>query len=491
MKIEFRKLTDIKPYEHNPRRNDAAVAAVAESIRQFGFRQPIVVDAEGVIICGHTRYKAANKLGLAEVPVHVASELTPTQVKALRLADNKTHELAEWDRALLPQELQALLDDGFDIESIGFSADDIDTVTDTGGDPKTRTLSDRFLVPPFTVLDARQGYWQDRKEEWLNLGIQSELGRHDENASGGGGLTYSTSSQPIAVYKAKETYEAKVGRKVSWEEFYEANPDAYCQPGTSIFDPVLCELIYRWFCPPGPAPGGTILDPFAGGSVRGIVASRIGRQYVGVELRAEQVEANRAQAERICTDPIPVWIEGDSRDIRDLAKDVQADLVFSCPPYADLERYSDDPRDLSTKQYAEFRQLYSEIIQATCAMLKPNRFACFVVGDLRDKAGFYRDFPMHTIEAFESAGLRLYNDAVLVTQLGSLPVRVAGQFTKSRKLGKTHQNVQLFYKGTIKEFTKAFRLVKHHENVMLFAKGSPEAATAACGQVEVTTVTED
>ena len=95
MKIEQWKLSDIKPYPGNPRQNDAAVDAVAESIREFGFRQPIVVDAEGVIICGHTRYKAALKLGLEKVPVHVATDLTPAQIKAYRIADNKTADLAD------------------------------------------------------------------------------------------------------------------------------------------------------------------------------------------------------------------------------------------------------------------------------------------------------------------------------------------------------------------------------------------------------------
>lgn len=484
MEIELRNVSDIRPYDQNPRRNAAAVEAVAASIKEFGFRQPIVVDAEGVIICGHTRHKAAQKLGLAQVPVHVARELTPVQVRALRLADNKTHELSEWDLELLPKELQALLDDSFDIESIGFSADDVKAITDTGEDPKARKLTERFLVPPFSVLDARQGYWQSRKEEWLTFGIESELGRHEDGA---GKPTFSVSSQPIHVYKEKAAYEDKIGRKVTWEEFYAANPDAYCQPGTSIFDPVLCELVVRWFCPMG----GTVLDPFAGGSVRGIVASRLGRKYVGVELRREQIEANRKQAERICTDPMPEWIEGDSLEIQKLAAGVEADLVFSCPPYADLERYSDDPRDLSTMEYAEFRRVYREIVTAATAMLKANRFACFVVGDLRDKAGFYRDFPMHTVEAFEASGLRFYNDAVLVTQIASLPVRVANYFTKSRKLGKAHQNVQVFYKGALHAFKEDFQLVKHHENVMLFAKGSPEEATADLGEVEITTIAED
>lgn len=220
------------------------------------------------------------------------------------------------------------------------------------------------------------------------------------------------------------------------------NPDLDVpQSGTSIFDPVLCELSYRWFCPPG----GHILDPFAGGSVRGIVASCLGFAYTGVELRGEQVAANQAQA-HIGTGPAPVWVNADSRNIATAAPGAY-DMIFSCPPYADLEVYSDDPADLSTLPYDEFLPAYEEIIAATAALLKPDRFAVFVVGDVRGKDGNYYGFPWHTIAAFEKAGMRLYNEAVLVTAAGSLPIRAGKQFRTSRKLGKTHQNWLCFVKG--------------------------------------------
>ena len=121
MQVEQRPIDNIRPYEGNPRLNDAAVDAVADSIRQFGFRQPIVVDEDGVIVVGHTRWKAAKKLGLQTVPVHVAADLTPQQRRAYRLADNKTAERAEWDVELLPIELGELRDEGVDLKLLGFS----------------------------------------------------------------------------------------------------------------------------------------------------------------------------------------------------------------------------------------------------------------------------------------------------------------------------------------------------------------------------------
>ena len=124
MHIEFWNIEDVKPYERNPRKNDAAVDAVAASIREFGFRQPIVVDEDGVIVVGHTRYKAALKLGLATAPVHVARDLTPEQARAYRIADNKTSDLSDWDMELLPAELAAL-ETHFDWQLFGFGQDEL------------------------------------------------------------------------------------------------------------------------------------------------------------------------------------------------------------------------------------------------------------------------------------------------------------------------------------------------------------------------------
>lgn len=221
--------------------------------------------------------------------------------------------------------------------------------------------------------------------------------------------------------------------------------------GTSIFDPVMCELAYRWFSPPN----GVVLDPFAGGSVRGIVAAKLGREYIGCELRPEQVEANRAQAAKICADGVmPAWHIGDSA-VTIPKMDVAADFVFSCPPYGDLEVYSDRVDDLSGMSHGEFICTYRLIIEAAVSKLKADRFACFVVGDFRDKKGFYRNFVSDTIGAFEAAGARLYNEAILVTAVGSLPIRVGKQFSSTRKMGKTHQNVLVFSKGDPKKATAA------------------------------------
>lgn len=313
--------------------------------------------------------------------------------------------------------------------------------------------------PPFSVWNAREGWWQDRKRAWLSLGIKSELGR------GGGedGQDARTFGQDLmrgehVVGKARLAPGGGGGGawlggpKTASSDNFGVGAVEEGATGTSIFDPVVCELAYRWFCPPG----GQIIDPFAGGSVRGIVASHLGRKYVGTELRREQVEANWLQLPT-AADPKPDWRNADSRDIARVCFDVQADMVFSCPPYADLEVYSDDPADLSTLSYDAFLEAYRHIIKETCSLMKDNRFACFVVGDVRDKKGNYRNFTGDTVEAFRSAGLHFYNEAILVTAVGSLPVRVGKQFAAGRKLGKTHQNVLVFVKGDGKKATQAMQ----------------------------------
>jgi Pyridoxal-phosphate dependent enzyme/ParB-like nuclease domain len=705
------------PWAKNPRRNDAAVDVVAASIKELGFGAPVVARrADLRIIAGHTRVKAALKLGLRRVPVRLL-DVDEATADRLALADNRLGEVAEWDDAALLPLLQQYVADA---ELLGWTEADVEALVrasrDDGGAAAAAsaaaTLAERFVVPPFTVLDARQGYWRDRKAAWIALGLKSFLGRENivqgAQAPKPGRTAYST--QHLAAYR-------KAGSS-------EAPPDAGVKMDLSIFDPVLCEVAYRWFCPPG----GVVLDPFAGGSVRGLVATRLGRRYYGVDLRAEQVAANRGQWEelaprfrprvsepivdayqgsrtplerrgsvwfkredqfaiagvaggkvRTCwelakgavglvtagsraspqvnivahiarrlgipcrvhvpagelspellsaqasgaevvqhrpgyntvivararvdaadrgwteipfgmecveavrqtaaqvavlpkrvrrivvpvgsgmslagvlhglqaarstvpvvgvvvgADPterldryappgwrdrvtlvrsaldyheeapvtelegvpldpiyeakcIPIvepgdllWVVGIRETARVVVQDVaptwvvgdatrlgavrglpaQADLVFSCPPYMDLEVYSDDPADLSAMDDAAFWQAYRAAIAAAAARLRDDRFAVWVVGELRGPDGTFKGFVPGTIAAFAEAGCRLYNDGVLVTPLLTLPMRTGNSFTGSRKLGRAHQTV------------------------LVFVKGDPRRAVAACGDVAV------
>ena len=346
---EWVPIASLRAWDRNPRRNDAAVQAVAASIERFGFAAPIVARrADGEVIAGHTRLKAAALLGLERVPVRFV-DLDPADAHLLALADNRLGEIAEWDAP----SLQGILDSYAvtDQQIAGWSSEDVATLArdalaaiDLPSPGRaTGILAARFLVAPFSVLNAREGWWQERKRLWIGLGIRSELGRvsellgtspsrndpqfyakkreveqrlgreltweefvrehHGTTAAQhvNGVLMKSDSGNDPLYYYKKQEAEARLGRALSTEEFqreHYAGPESY-ESGSSIFDPVLCELAYRWFTPPG----GVVLDPFAGGSVRGVVAGVLGRSYIGIELREDQTLENERQALAICGAP--------------------------------------------------------------------------------------------------------------------------------------------------------------------------------------------
>lgn len=298
--------------------------------------------------------------------------------------------------------------------------------------PPELSLRDRFVIPPFSVLETKQDYWIRRKRAWLSLGIQSEVGREDGLIGG-------------------------------WADFADPSKE-YANGGphaTSVFDPVLCEVAYRWFCPPR----GRIFDPFAGGSVRGVVAGALGRRYDGVDLRAEQVESNREQDADIFgrhafdgdafPDAVarPVWHVGDA--VHGPPDEGPYDFVFSCPPYGDLEVYSDNPADLSTMEHEAFIGAHTRAIFEAVQRLRADRFAGWVVSDFRDRAGLLRGFVQDTVSAFQLAGACLYNDFVLVNRVGSAAVRAPKQFEASRKMVRLHQHFLVFVKGDPRKATAA------------------------------------
>lgn len=460
MEMRDMKLEDLTPAEYNPRLDLKPGEPMYESIRrsvdEFGLVEPIVWNERSDhIVGGHQRYKVLQELGYSEVPVAVV-DLDEAQEKQLNIALNNIG--GAFDYSKLADVMLDLDQMNADLTLTGFDNDEIEDIMNwspempeenDGEGEETEpagSLYDKFIVPPFSILDTRQGYWQNRKEAWSNVGIKSELGRQDD-------LTWaSDSGGDPDYYNKKKKKEKELGRELTTEEFQNEHYEKTSRSKTSIFDPVLCELAYRWFAPDN----GNILDPFAGGSVRGIVAGKLGHPYVGVDLRAEQVEANRQQGDEIETEVTPTWFDGDSKNVKQLVGDYKADMVFSCPPYADLEVYSDDPADISNMDYDSFLKTYREIISESVNMLKDDRFACFVVSEVRDKKGFYRNFVPDTIQAFEDAGMRFYNEMILINTAGSLPIRVGRQFSSGRKVGRTHQNVLVFYKGDPKKIKEKF-----------------------------------
>ena len=261
------------------------------------------------------------------------------------------------------------------------------------------------MIKPFSILDTRSKEWQERKRWWINTyNIQSELGR--ENTQ-------------------------------SRARFWEDNT-------VSIFDATLCEKMYEWFCPKE----GRVLDPFAGGSVRGIVATEMGYIYNGIDLSDEQIDANKKQSSK------PVWTQGDSEWVIDTIQDKSQDFVFTCPPYYDLEKYTDDPADLSNMDEDSFDKKYFSIVKKATTKLKDNRFFAIVVSEVREqsltgnyKIGKYKGLVWKTIRACEEAGLHFYNDMILFNSQHQASRVVDTYFERNRKVASVHQNILVFVKG--------------------------------------------
>jgi 1-aminocyclopropane-1-carboxylate deaminase/D-cysteine desulfhydrase-like pyridoxal-dependent ACC family enzyme len=765
-KVYEKDLAEFQEDPANPNKgSERGRALLDNSVKDLGAARSLVSDKDGRIVAGNKTMEALKKQGISKAIVIETDGTTPVIVKRTdwdldekegdarkySFLDNRAGELnLTWDEKVIIDAVNV----GLDLTTM-FDSGELDALLKTGdatvqpvdkaeisrkgqeGLAKvTGALADRFVVPPFSVLDTRQGYWQERKRMWreVNEGLVSDEGRD------------------VIAFAAQGT-DDMFGARV-----------AASGGNASIFDPVLCEIAYRWFAPPG----GTVLDPFAGGAVRGVVASLLGHGYTGIDLRPEQVAVNRTQwadleakmaggsddltvndphpvtdpdaltpvqqrgaywikrddaftigdagnggkvrsclslaksavdglvtagsrsspqvgivagvakalglpcrvhtprgdagpdvqlaldngAERIVhpagdttktgtlrtgsgggfnnvikaaaaadaaergwteipfgmecdaaieanrgqvanlprealrlvvpvgsgmslagilwglqdtgndvpvvgvvvgadptkrlnkyappgwkdrvtlvkagvsydkhvdnvfegvlLDPVyeakciphlrpgdclwvvgrrasaappkqvitspgpaPEWIVGNSLDMDTLVPDQQFDLVFSCPPYYDLEHYSDDPNDLSNlASYQEFVDTYREIIAASCRHLKDNRFAVFVVGEIRDGRGGMCNFVGDTVKAFLDAGLVLYNEAILINPAGSGPMRANNQFAAPRKLVKSHQNVFVFWKGDPRD-------VKAHLPVVApanLAAEDPVAAPAA------------
>ena len=412
-------VSDLIPYARNSRtHSDVQVNKIASSIKEFGFLNPVLIDKDNGIIAGHGRVMAAQKLGLKEVPVLQIGHLSDTQKRAYIIADNRLALDAGWDEEMLRVEFADLADNGFNLELTGFElgqieALDFDDAAIAGagdGESRAGNMSRDFGQPPFSVLDTRKGGWQDRKNTW-----RAKIGDNGESREG----TLSDGALMGGINN-----------------------------GVSLLDPVLAELMVGWF---GMA-GGLAFDPFAGDTVFGYVAGSMGMAFKGIELRPEQAQLNQARCK---ADGLPcVYYNDSSENMDKYIEDNSVDLVFSCPPYADLEVYSDNPQDLSTMAHDDFFKMYKFILQKTFGKLKDNRFAVIVMGEVRNKQGVYIGTIPQTIDIMCGAGYQFYNELILVNNAGTLPMRAGKTMRASRKIGKMHQNILVFLKGDAKKAVK-------------------------------------
>lgn len=450
MQIELMPAHELNPAAYNPRVSlkpgDPEWEALRGSLLKFGFAEPVVYNRRtGHLVGGHQRLEVAKSLGWVEIPASVV-DLSEMDEKALNLALNRID--GRWDQDALTELLRDLRAGEVDLELTGFNPREISSLLEeasqsssSGGGggakrgprkakpaPALASLLETMAIQPLSILDSQEPYWVERRQAWEELRVSGVLFP--------GGLT---------------------GR-------------VYGEKGYG-FDPVLAELVYRWFS----AEGQLILDPFAGGSTRGMVAGALGRSYLGIELQAQQVQANQDQLKSVADWPaLPEWETGDA--LRILPKLIEhgqkADMLFMCPPCFDAEKYSDNPSDLSRMSRAKFLEAYREIIRLSLELLPADALAVVLVREVRDqKTGFARNMIFNTHANFMGCGAELYNEFSYLGGLDGIPANAEQRWIGSRKTVSVHENLLVFCKGSWK---KAVERLQELQPGVDFAELEPE-----------------
>lgn len=412
LKIEYVNTAELQTYENNAKEHPAEqVEQIKLSIAQFGFNDPIAVWKDNVIIEGHGRLIAAMELGMEEVPVIRLDSLTDEQRRAYMLVHNKLTMNSDFNIDLLAMELEDITD--INMADFGFDLN-IDDVFEEQ-EINTGILVDKFIVPPFSILDARRGEWLERKKVWRDRIGDEGQARDDVSIFDDNMKNYVT--------------------------------DIYAS--ASILDPVLCEIVCKWFA----MPHSNVFDVFAGDTVFGYVSSYLGNKFTGIELRKEQADFNTKQTKGMDA----TYICDDGQNVLNHIEPETQDLLFSCPPYFDLEVYSDMENDASNQgSYADFMQIIDNAFSNAIKCLKNDRFAVIVVGDVRNrKTGFYYNFPEDIKAVFRKNGMECLNELILIDPVGTARLR-ATRYMDYRKVAKIHQNVLVFYKGDAQKINKVY-----------------------------------
>lgn len=501
MKTETIKLSQIAVNRANPRTiTDENFGRLINSIlalpKMLELR-PIVVDDTMVALGGNMRFRALSAIadmqpdelkdrlsGIRDFQKKTQAEQeallaywerwhdSPTApvINAADLSDDEKREFiikdntgfGDWDKEMLAQDWD---DEDLDDWGVADWRDDEDGGSSDGSGsdlakPQAQSLNDTFIIPPFSILDCRQGYWQKRNKMW-----RERFG--DMGASRQGKLVQSVELQYKDLYTRTSEHRKSLG--ISFKEYLEKYvPDEVKEKeskkvlsqGVSLFDPVLAEILCKWFTP---NKGASIFDCFAGDTQKGLVFGECGYTFKGVELRQEQVDINN---EVIAERGLPIsYVCDDGQNVANHFEPESQDLLFSCPPYFDLEVYSDLPNDASNQgTYEDFIAILDRAFKSALSCLKENRFAVLVIGDVRSKKnGAYYDFGGDLKRIFREAGAHLYNELILIEMSSSVALR-AKKYMESRKVAKMHQNILVFYKGDPSKVREHFPVIELNDD---------------------------
>lgn len=436
---------------------------IKKSIETFGYVDPIIYNKRNnVVIGGHQRLAVLKDLGYTSIDV-VEVELDDSSEKALNIALNKIS--GDWDADKLEDLLRELnVVDDLDISLTGFDEEELETLfsgaidevdniieeservsedlSETVDKVEHYTLKDLYGMPPFSVLNmsilnTRDGDWDKNNKFWKD--------KINDNAE--------VRSNAYCMNKGFD--------KIAYAHF-KSNV-------VSILDPTLCELINKWFLPKHD--GNRVFDTFAGDTAMGFVTGSLNNYYTGIELRQEQVDFNVKQFNNNGLSKYTKYICDDGRNVLNYIEENSMDLYFSCPPYYDLEVYSDKENDASNQDtYEDFYAILDDAFTKSIKCLKDNRFAVVVAGDVRNKkTGGYYDFLGDIKKTFIREGCLFYNELILVNKIGSAVI-TTGSGMRNRKIKKIHQNVLVFFKGDASKIKEEFFNIKEDNIERLKAK---------------------
>lgn len=497
MQTEELKLSQVTVNSSNPRtiskeKFDKLINSILIFPKMLELR-PVVIDDMTVVLGGNMRYRALSaisEMSAAEINMKLANGCkgyaqkteaerqnlrdywkawlenpTVTIVRADQLSEEQKREFiikdnvgyGEWDMDMLANEWPAEdLDDwGLDVwqEPTDGEGGGMETNSAKEGS-KDGSLNERFVVPPFSILDTRKGYWQARKKLWRDIIGDMGESRNDT-------LITSPEIKYKDLYLKTRKHREELGitfkeylEKYVSDEVKEREASKVLSAGVSLLDPVMAEIVCKWFG----TQGCKTFDCFAGDSVFGYVSAYLGNEFTGIELRPEQAEINNARVEGMKAH----YINDDGQNVGKHIAPHSQDLLFSCPPYFDLEVYSDLPNDASNQgSYEDFIGILRNAFTAALGCLKDDRFAVIVVGDVRNKkTGCYYDFCGDIKRIFRDNGAELYNEIILVETGASTALR-AGRYMESRKVAKMHQNILVFYKGNTKNIKSNFPKIEY------------------------------
>ena len=425
MKIEKTNINNLISPDWNPRQiTEEELRKLETSLNEFGYIEPIIVnDVNMHIVGGNQRAKALKTLGYDEVDVVYVHIEDINKEKACNVALNKIS--GDWDTDKLQVVLEEIELSPIDVSLTGFDEIELTEMeidTHNNDYDPTGTLKDKytgendtgevgslkrdFIMPPFSILRGFDGDWLELKSTLKNK--INDNGESRQAVLYGGVL------------------------------------------GTSIFDPVLALIILNWFTPKGKS---KITDCFSGDSIIGAVSSMLGNIFTGIELRQEQVNLNNSRL----LNSESRYICDDGRNILNHVDENSQDLFFTCPPYYNMEVYSDLENDASNQEtYEDFIEIIDEAFTNSIKTLKDNRFAVIVASDVRDqKTGYYYPFLSDIKNIFEKNGMGLYNEIILADPLTTAGIR-ARKIFRTRKVVKVHQNVLVFYKGDVNKIKENY-----------------------------------